>query len=73
MRGIRIDPHVVVGERSARKLHPRLDRKVHLLVRRMLRDVDDEPLDVELLLHRERDGDVPDVRRVEGASEERDP
>ena len=70
---VRVEPHVVVGERRPRELEPVSAGASTLLVARRRGDEHDEPRQAEVLLRRPRDRDVADVRRIERAAEEAAP
>ena len=67
---IRVEAHVVVGERCARELEPHVGREVDVLVAGPLRHEHDEAREREALLRAFGERDVARMRRVERAAEQ---
>ena len=66
-----VEDDVVAGERGARELQPRRRRRLDALVPGIRADEDEHALEPELLLRRAQQRDVPVVRRIERAAEDR--
>ena len=67
---VAVEADVVGREGGSRQCEPILSGRVNLAVCGTLADEDDEPLHAELLSRRLGDGDMAEVRRVEGAAVE---
>ena len=66
---IRIEAHLVVGERGARELETDVRRQIDVLVPGTLGDEHGQPRKLEALLRRARERDVTVVRWIERAAE----
>ena len=73
--GERIEGHLGLGDRREGELgepEPDLRRRVDLLVPRVGDDADQQPVEPEVVDRLAGERDVPDVRRIEGATEDPD-